>query len=131
MKLTTLPTALAAVVLLAVPSVNAKAHRHHARDHDHVRPLPESASFFELPIVQKRGGKCQFPTDDSNMVAVTPNEKNAGWAMSPDQECTPGSYCPFACKPGMVMAQWEPDSTYVYPSSMVGWLLIALFDESN
>ncbi|KAH7160770.1 hypothetical protein EDB81DRAFT_879114 [Dactylonectria macrodidyma] len=122
MKFTTLPAALAAVALLASPAVNAKSHKHHGRDHDHARPLPESASFFEQPIVHKRGGQCQFPTDDSNLVAVTPDQANAGWAMSPDQECTPGTYCPFACKPGMVMAQWEPDSTYDYPSSMNGGL---------
>lgn len=60
-----------------------------------------------------------FPGDeDPNLVAI-PGEKNGGWALSPDQECTRGSYCPFACKPGMVMAQWEPDSTFTYPASMV------------
>lgn len=70
-------------------------------------------------------GTCKFPGDeDSNLVAITPDAKNAGWALSPDQECKPGSYCPIACKPGMVMAQWDPDSTYDYPASMVSSRLL-------
>lgn len=29
-------------------------------------------------------------------------------------------YCPYACPPGMLMAQWDPDATeYKYPQSMV------------
>lgn len=36
-------------------------------------------------------GKCEFPTN-AGLVPVTPNEKNAGWAMSPDQPCVPGMY---------------------------------------
>jgi hypothetical protein len=94
-----------------------RVHQHRHLDTDlevrHSHNAPEETS------LATRGGQCQFPTDDPNLVAVTPNAKNAGWAMSPDQECKPGSYCPFACKPGMVMAQWDPDSTYTYPASMV------------
>ena len=68
----------------------------------------------------KRTGSCAFPTDDPDLVAVTPDEMNAGWAMSPNQQCTPNSYCPIACKPGMVMAQWDQEATsYSYPMSMV------------
>ncbi|PHH65315.1 hypothetical protein CDD81_2727 [Ophiocordyceps australis] len=67
-------------------------------------------------------GVCRFPTDDANLVAITPHADNCGWAMSPDQQCKPGSYCPFACKPGMVMAQWDPESSYTYPASMNGGL---------
>ncbi|KAG6027389.1 hypothetical protein E4U19_002011 [Claviceps sp. Clav32 group G5] len=33
---------------------------------------------------------CAFSTDDPVLVPVTPGSKNAGWAMSPDQECKPG-----------------------------------------
>lgn len=96
------------------------AHRrlHHADrrlDHLHGHPHPHAASAG----IEKRKAVCSFPTDDPNLVAVTPNAKNAGWAMSPDQECVPGSYCPIACKSGMVMAQWEPNSTYIPGSSMV------------
>ncbi|WAO85275.1 Hypothetical protein NCS54_00251300 [Fusarium falciforme] len=114
MRLATLPIALAGILSASPSFVAAKAHQHHERGAGHLHGSP-------APIV-KRGGQCQFPTDDPNMVAVTPDEKNAGWAMSPDQECKPGSYCPFACKPGMVMNQWDPDSTYDYPASMNGGL---------
>lgn len=115
MKFTAIPAAIAVTLLAGPSTILGKSHRHLEHSIGHMRPhLPVQAA----PIA-KRSGKCQFPTDDPNMVAVTPDEKNAGWAMSPDQECKPGSYCPFACKPGMVMNQWEPDSTYDYPSSMV------------
>ncbi|KAJ4269983.1 hypothetical protein NW762_001656 [Fusarium torreyae] len=103
---------------LSAPSlVASKSHSHHHRGFGHLHPRAPVQSGLE-----KREGQCQFPTDDPNMVAVTPDEKNGGWAMSPDQECKPGSYCPFACKPGMVMNQWDPDSTYEYPASMNGGL---------
>lgn len=53
-------------------------------------------------------------------MTITPSKLNAGWALSPDQECTAGSYCPYACPPGQLMNQWKPGSTYVYPDSMDG-----------
>jgi hypothetical protein len=69
--------------------------------------------------IEKRGGQCQFPSD-AGLVAVTPGSSNAGWAMSPDQPCQPGHYCPYACPSGQMMAQWDPDATsYTYPQSMV------------
>ncbi|GAO16009.1 hypothetical protein UVI_02055880 [Ustilaginoidea virens] len=89
------------------------SHLNHSRAHLHSRA--------ESDTLVKRG-TCAFPTDDPDLVAITPHMKNAGWAMSPDQECKPGHYCPIACKPGMVMAQWDPDSTYTYPASMNGGL---------
>ncbi|EFY93442.1 SUN domain protein (Adg3), putative [Metarhizium acridum CQMa 102] len=92
-----------------------QAHQRLAQPHGHVHSRAESN------VLVKRG-TCAFPTDDPNLVAVTPDQKNAGWAMSPDQECKPGNYCPIACKPGMVMNQWDPDSTYTYPASMNGGL---------
>lgn len=67
-------------------------------------------------------GECQFPTD-KGLVSVTPDAQNAGWAMSPDQPCKPGMYCPYACPPGQLMAQWDPKATsYSYPGSMNGGL---------
>ncbi|CAM1511461.1 Fc.00g089740.m01.CDS01 [Cosmosporella sp. VM-42] len=115
----------AAIVLLsASPSLASKHHHlpHLERNlgHLHVRHTEEVSA--SAPVIKKRGGQCEFPTDDPNLVAITPNESNAGWAMSPDQACEPGHYCPFACKPGMVMAQWDPDSDYSYPASMNGGL---------
>src|SRR5271156_5525970 len=69
--------------------------------------------------LEKRGGQCEFPTD-AGLVAVTPGSQNAGWAMSPDQPCLPGNYCPYACPPGQVSMQWDPSATsYTYPQSMV------------
>lgn len=74
------------------------------------------------PEISKRGNTCAFPTD-AGLVAVTPDSSNAGWAMSPDQKCTAGSYCPYACPPGKVMAQWDPSATsYTYPQSQNGGL---------
>lgn len=126
MKLESLQAALgAAIAILSISPVDASlAHRHlhhldHRHSHLHVHRSPSPAISGS---VLKRGGSCQFPNDDPNLVAITPNAMNAGWAMSPDQECKPGNYCPIACKPGMVMAQWDPHSTYTYPASMNGGL---------
>src|SRR2546421_694459 len=69
--------------------------------------------------LERRDGQCQFPTDDG-LVAITPGSQNAGWAMSPDQPCLPGNYCPYACPPGQLSMQWDPAATsYTYPQSMV------------
>ena len=80
--------------------------------------------FFALSFAAptKRSNTCQFPKNDG-LVAITPNSKNAGWAMSPDQQCTPGSYCPYACPPGQLMAQWDLGSTsYTTSQSQNGGL---------
>ncbi|AMD22417.1 HGR078Cp [Eremothecium sinecaudum] len=70
----------------------------------------------------KRSGTCAFP-DREGMVAVQSQGKNAGWAMHSDQQCTYGSWCPYACGPGQLMAQWNPEVTsYTYPGSMQGGL---------
>lgn len=65
---------------------------------------------------------CEFPFH-TDLVAVTPHLRNKGWAMSPDQECKPGMFCPYACPPGQVMNQWDPEAkTYAFPKSMNGGL---------
>ena len=88
-----------------------RRHRHHARE---ARASPAEAGLIqEEPKLRKRG-QCEFPTD-AGLVAVTPHMENAGWAMSPDQPCKPGDYCPIACPPGQMMAQWDPSATS-YPS---------------
>jgi hypothetical protein len=91
-----------------------KAHTSIAEPGDHALELrPENLG------VERRGGQCPFPYD-AGLVPVTPGEQNAGWAMSPNQHCKPGSYCPYACPPGQVSAQWNPQATsYKYPQSMV------------
>lgn len=65
---------------------------------------------------------CEFPSD-KGLVPVTSGSSNGGWAMSPDQKCTGGSYCPYACPSGKLMAQWDKSATsYSYPKSMNGGL---------
>ena len=117
----------AMLLLVSTPACQATSHHRHHHLHNkdselhvrHVHSHPEEHS-----SMIKRTGSCPFPTDDPDLVAVTPDEMNAGWAMSPNQECTPNSYCPIACKPGMVMAQWDQAATsYSYPMSMVCLLL--------
>lgn len=99
-------------------NVIKRSHRHHSSAHV---SRAERGRGIELKNfkVEKRTNKCGFPTD-AGLVPVTPNDANGGWAMSPDQCCEPGNYCPYACPPGQVMAQWDPDATaYSYPQSMV------------
>ena len=113
------------VAATIVSGFAATAHRHgHShplKSHEHVlrrsRPLLQGNN--SPPSIRKRAKKCSFPSDEG-LVAVTPGAANGGWAMSPDQECTAGTYCPYACPPGQVMAQWKPGSTFTYPSSMDG-----------
>lgn len=50
---------------------------------------------------------CVLPSDP-DIVPITPNKTNAGWAMSPDQRCTEGGWCAYACRSGMVSVQWDP-----------------------
>ncbi|KAI1437134.1 hypothetical protein GGR50DRAFT_692432 [Xylaria sp. CBS 124048] len=70
--------------------------------------------------VQARdGASCEFPLD-KGAFAVTPGLLNGGWALSPDMECTDGMWCPIACPPGQLMAQWKPDTHYAYPESTYG-----------
>ncbi|EEP82336.1 hypothetical protein UREG_07201 [Uncinocarpus reesii 1704] len=96
--------------------------KHHPQLHHRAAVSPVQKPHGTSKPITKRGGECEFPSD-AGLVAVTPNEKNAGWAMSPDQPCEPGNYCPYACPAGMVMAQWDPDATsYSYPMSMNGGL---------
>lgn len=61
---------------------------------------------------------CSLPSD-ADIVPVGAN----GWAMSPDEPCIPGKYCPYACPPGKVMNQWDQEATsYAFPKSMNGGL---------
>lgn len=115
MKFDISPSRAAALVAL-IASVEAAHHGHHHARHHEARAVPETNT------LQKKSGQCQFPTD-AGLVSVTPNEQNAGWAMSPNQPCEPGNYCPYACPPGQVSMQWDPEATsYTYPMSMVSFL---------
>lgn len=135
MKSNTVISSASALLLLAsLANANQKLHDHvqalHKRHHEqHARSAPETAEHgVELrapspetaaPEIEKRDGQCQFPYG-AGLVPVAPGGMNAGWAMSPDEPCKPGNYCPYACPPGQVMAQWDPSATsYSYPKSMV------------
>ncbi|TVY62765.1 Uncharacterized protein LSUE1_G006652 [Lachnellula suecica] len=126
MKLLDIQTAIGAAIL--VLSVPADANHGHGlshldtlgRRHNHQR-LHASPKADGIKDGLKKRGQCQFPTN-AGLVAV-PGASNGGWAMSPDQSCTPGNYCPYACPSGQVMAQWDPKATsYTYPMSMNGGL---------
>ena len=106
--------AAALVALIAGAEAAQHGHHHHHQHHHEIRSVPEVGS-----TLVKKSGQCQFPAD-AGLVAITPTEQNAGWAMSPNQPCTPGSYCPYACPAGQVSMQWDPQATsYTYPLSMV------------
>jgi hypothetical protein len=125
MKLLEIQAAIGAVMLLLSAPCDAK-HSHalqhldvvHKR-HTHHRKLHASQRAEGIRAGLVKRGTCKFPTD-KGLVSVTPDKMNAGWALSPDQACTAGTWCPFACPPGEVMNQWNPLVTsYVYPGSMV------------
>lgn len=130
MRSRTFTASVSAVLLFTTSIVEAKhSHGHlhalfgrHQSHREQHRSTPKAGkSGVALSSPNKRGGKgdqCQFPYD-AGLVPVTPHEENAGWAMSPDQPCLPGSYCPYACPPGQVSMQWDPTATYTYPASMV------------
>ncbi|KAI0221580.1 hypothetical protein L0F63_001154, partial [Massospora cicadina] len=61
---------------------------------------------------------CILPKDE-NIVPITPHALNRGWAMSPDQRCSRGTWCPYACNPGMYSAQFDSSSS---ASTMAGGL---------
>ncbi|KAJ2318345.1 hypothetical protein IWW52_002614 [Coemansia sp. RSA 2704] len=71
-------------------------------------------------------GAVRFPWNYNNadkVVPITPQSKNGGWAMSPDQQCMPNSWCPYACESGYYSAQWDPTALlYNGAGSMNGGL---------
>ena len=101
-----------------VEAGHVDAHDHVHR-HLHRAPVSRMGHEIEGFGLKKRHSECEFPSN-AGLVAVTPGEKNAGWALSPDRACEPDSYCPYACPPGQLMAQWDPEATsYTYPQSQV------------
>ncbi len=128
MKLLDLQAAIGTAMLLLSLPCNAKhGHSHqlthldskrsnHRHLHNTVQASPREEAIQDG--LEKRG-QCAFPAGAPGLVAV-PGAQNAGWAMSPDQPCTPGNYCPYACEPTYVGCQWDPAATaYVYPENMV------------
>lgn len=114
MKLT---TTVAALVLLCAEASSAHGHSHRRHAPSLFQKPAKIHAKIEKPSVQKRS-TCTLP--DHSDLHFVPGEMNGGFAMSPDQPCEDGMYCPIACKPGKVMAQWEKDTTYE-SESMVSW----------
>lgn len=115
----------AAILLLSLPCEARSGHQLEMlgkRTHTHHKRIHASPRVEGIESGIEKRNTCAFPTD-AGLVAVAPGAQNAGWAMSPDQPCTRNSFCPYACPPGQVMAQWSPAATaYVYPESMAGGL---------
>lgn len=120
----------AAIVLLATVSEARHSHdravqletherrQGHGHGHSHKKVHSARSEHENEPVLDKRDA-CSFPST-AGLVAVTPGQENAGWAMSPDQPCVAGKFCPYACPPGQLMGQWDASATtYSYPASMV------------
>ena len=92
----------------------AVERRHHNHQHVHrdAQPSPAEIGGNEE---EKRGLTCAWP---SNMGLVhVPGAMNQGWAMSPDQPCTAGNWCQYACPSGALMTSWNP-AFISYPSKV-------------
>ncbi|KAI9292985.1 hypothetical protein K502DRAFT_325543 [Neoconidiobolus thromboides FSU 785] len=61
-------------------------------------------------------GECNLPTDE-NIIPITPKQMNRGWAMSPDQGCKIGGWCPYACKAGYYSAQYDESARVQGPQA--------------
>jgi hypothetical protein len=126
MKLLDIQTAVGTALLVWTTQCDAKhghqlSHLDMGKRHNHrsVHTLDATPQVERIEGELKKRGTCAFPTD-AGLVAVTPGEQNGGWALSPDQRCKSGSFCPYACPSGQVMAQWNPLAiSYTYPLSMV------------
>lgn len=116
----------AGALLILATTIEAHKGTHDQLNLIHRRHREQKQRELNETIVEHSGrhelrkrGQCAFPTG-AGLIAVTPGSANGGWAMSPDQPCRPGSYCPYACPSGQVSVQWDPKATsYSYPQSMV------------
>ncbi|KAK0715030.1 hypothetical protein B0H67DRAFT_644825 [Lasiosphaeris hirsuta] len=121
MRFTTLQAVFgSASLFLSATSASIHGHRH-AHEQYGKRHTILAEDLIDTPKshVEKRS-TCSLP-DHPDLVYV-PGAKNNGFAMAGDVACLDGKYCPIACVAGKVMAQWQPDSKYVYPQSMNGGL---------
>jgi len=126
MKVTVLQAALGSALLLAAPDTVAahlRGHRYahsqygkRTHGHGHKLELRDAGNQSELA----KRGVCSLPNDPT--LVHVPGAMNGGFAMAPDVSCSSGKYCPIACPPGMLMAQWKPGTSYSYPQSMDGGL---------
>ena len=80
--------------------------------------ISASASAAVTTASQNDVNSCALP-NSGGIVSIAPN----GWALPSNNKCEPGSYCPYACPPGQLMAQWNPSATsYEHPEDMAGGL---------
>lgn len=107
-------SAVAALVLLCAEASSAHRSTHRRHTHSQFSKLAKIHAEVEHANVEKRKATCTLP--DHSDLHFVPGDVNNGFAMSPDQACEDGMYCPIACKPGKVMAQWEADTTYATES---------------
>lgn len=123
MKFSILQAALGSASILFSTQVVAAGHGHgHGHRHAHDQYSNRHTHAHQrggLPGTPKapRKATCSLP-DHPDLVHV-PGGDNNGFAMSPDEPCEDGKWCPIACVSGKVMAQWKPNTTYNYPESMV------------
>ncbi|SCU98366.1 LAFA_0G17414g1_1 [Lachancea sp. 'fantastica'] len=109
------------ISLLAGGAVAADSYNN-LHNHEHAKLMGKEVQGKQVSHLFRRDGTCSFPNHDG-MVAVQSDSKNAGWAMSWDQACSYGSWCPYACSPGQLAGQWDPEVTsYTYPGSQYGGL---------
>src|SRR5687768_14483747 len=112
MKFTIQAAQAAALMLLSAQQCQATVghrHVHHFHHKRHTHGHPQASPREEIPV-EKRGVHCKLPADAG--LEYVPGPMNGGWALSPDIPCSAGSWCPYACPPGQVMAQWQPGSRY-------------------
>ncbi|SCU89990.1 LADA_0F01090g1_1 [Lachancea dasiensis] len=109
------------LVLLATGSQAVDSYNN-LHNHEHAKKLGKKVHGKEVSHLFRRDGTCSFP-DHDGMVAVQSGGQNGGWAMSSDESCKYGSWCPYACSPGQLAGQWDPEAkSYSYPQSQYGGL---------
>ncbi|SCU91640.1 LAME_0E13278g1_1 [Lachancea meyersii CBS 8951] len=110
------------LLTLLVSGTYAVDSYNNLHNHEHAKRMGKKVQGKEVSHLFRRGGTCSFPNYDG-MVAVQSEGQNGGWAMSWDQPCNYGSWCPYACNPGQLAGQWDPQATtYSYPQSQYGGL---------
>ncbi|KAK4640567.1 hypothetical protein QC761_601530 [Podospora bellae-mahoneyi] len=128
MKLTTTLQAVigsASFLFAAQPALAGHVHGGHRHAHERYARRQNHHSHMAGEVIgasriAARKAPCSLP-DDPDLVRV-PGDVNNGFAMSPDEPCEDGKWCPIACRSGKVMAQWKPNTKYTYPESMYGGL---------
>jgi hypothetical protein len=120
MRFATLQAAIGSASLLFSAQAASVHHSHQKAHEQYGKRDAHNHRSGELLGAPKAARKvsCSLP-DDPDLVHV-PGADNNGFAMSPDEPCEDGKWCPIACVAGKVMAQWKPNTTYAYPESMVG-----------